>query len=314
MGHTCPSHRWHPHETAAGAPIAAVRLKNEQLVQALDLARRSGPVRDIVIPPCPELLVQLQDATATGDPDPETIARIASADVAMAAALLRQANSPLYGLQQPVSTVGQALNVLGMKPAVKLLSGFLTRHALQVHSPLLAHFWETSTRRAIACEHIGQQLYGMDPGLSYTFGLFCHVGMPVMMAGVKGYGGTLTEAMARQDRSFTQTENANHRTDHAVVGAIVARTWRLPLDVALAIRLHHDFTCLTDSGLGDTQRRLVAMGLIADHLVHQHEGLPPLREWQRFGAACLGYLEVGEGEVNVWIDELHPAFEAVVLA
>lgn len=289
-------------------------MKNEQLVQALDLARRSGPVRDIVIPPCPELLVQLQDATAAGDPDPETIARIASADVAMAAALMRQANSPLYGLQQPVSTVGQALNVLGMKPAVKLLSGFLTRHALQVHSPLLAHFWETSTRRAIACEHIGQQLYGMDPGLSYTFGLFCHVGMPVMMAGVKGYGSTLTEAMARLDRSFTQTENANHRTDHAVVGAIVARTWRLPLDVAVAIRLHHDFTCLTDSGLGDTERRLVAMGLIADHLVHQHEGLPPLREWQRFGPACLGFLEVGEGEVNGWVDELHPAFEAVVLA
>ncbi len=289
-------------------------MKNEQLLQALDLARRSGPVRDIVIPPCPELLVQLQDATATGDPDPETIARIASADVAMAAALMRQANSPLYGLQQPVSTVGQALNVLGMQPAVKLLSGFLTRHALQVHSPLLAHFWETSTRRAIACEHIGQQLYGMDPGLSYTFGLFCHVGMPVMMGGVKGYGGTLTEAMARQDRSFTQTENANHRTDHAVVGAIVARTWRLPLAVAVAIRLHHDFTCLGDSGFGDTERRLVAMGLIADHLVHQHEGLPPLREWQRFGATCLGHLEVGEGEVNVWIDELHPAFEAVVLA
>lgn len=289
-------------------------MKNEQLVQALDLARRSGPVRDIVIPPCPELLVQLQDATATHDPDPEAIARIASADVAMAAALLRQANSPLYGLQQPVTGVGQALNVLGMKPSVKLLSGFLTRHALQVHSPLLAHFWESSTRRAIACEHIGQQLYGMDPGLSYTFGLFCHVGMPVMMAGVKGYGGTLTEAMARQDRSFTQTENANHRTDHAVVGAIVARTWRLPLPVAVAIRLHHDFTCLSGSGFGDTECRLVAMGLIADHLVHQHEGLPPLREWQRHGPACLAYLQVSEDEVNHWIDELHPAFEEVVLA
>ena len=33
-------------------------------VQALDLARRSGPVRDIVIPPCPELLVQLQQGQA----------------------------------------------------------------------------------------------------------------------------------------------------------------------------------------------------------------------------------------------------------
>ena len=30
-------------------------------MQALDLARRSGPVRDIVIPPCPELLTRLRD-------------------------------------------------------------------------------------------------------------------------------------------------------------------------------------------------------------------------------------------------------------
>ena len=132
--------------------------------------------------------------------------------------------------------------------------------------------------------------------------------------GVKGYGGTLTEALARRDRSFTQTENANHRTDHAVVGAIVARTWRLPIEVAVAIRLHHDFTCLKDAGFGDTERRLVALGLIADHLVHQHENLPPLREWQQHAAACLAYLEIGEGEVNEWIDALHPAFEAVVLA
>ena len=286
-------------------------MKNEQLVQALDLARRSGPVRDIVIPPCPELLVQLQDATATGDPDPEAIARIASADVAMAAALLRQANSPLYGLQQPVSTVGQALNVLGMKPAVKLLSGFLTRHALQVHSPLLAHFWETSTRRAIACEHIGQQLYGMDAGLSYTFGLFCHVGMPVMMAGVKGYGGTLTEAMARQDRSFTQTENANHRTDHAVVGAIVARTWHLTGDVAQAIWLHHDFSCLQDGQFSPTVRHLVALGLLAEYLVHHHEGLEPSREWRQHGEACMASLDVTHDELNHWVDDLFPAFEAV---
>ena len=161
---------------------------------------------------------------------------------------------------------------------------------------------------------MANKLPGVSGDLAHTYGLFCHVGMPVMMAGVKGYGGTLTEALARLDRSFTQTENANHRTDHAVVGAIVARTWRLPIEVAVAIRLHHDFTCLKDAGFGDTERRLVALGLIADHLVHQHENLPPLREWQQHAAACLAYLEIGEGEVNEWIDALHPAFEAVVLA
>ncbi|TSE30639.1 HDOD domain protein [Tepidimonas thermarum] len=256
----------------------------------------------------------MQQATAHGDPDPATLEAIASADVAMAAALMRQANSPLYGLRTPVTTVGQALTVMGVRPSVQLLTGFLTRQALHVHSPVLAHFWESSTRRAIACEHIGAQLYDLDPGLAYTFGLFCHVGMPVLLRGVRGYAATIAEALARKDRTFTQTENANHRTDHAVVGAIVARTWRLPPPVAVAIRLHHDFTCLDDARYSDTVRHLVAMALIADHLVQQHEGVPPSPDWAAHSAACLAHLQIGAAEVEHWVDALHPAFEAVTVA
>lgn len=288
-------------------------MKTRPLDDELREARRASALRDIIIPPCPDLLVQLQAATAHGDPDPGELDRIASADVAMSAALIRLANSPLHGLHAPVSTVGQALTVLGLNPSVQLLTGFLTRHALRTHSPLLAHFWDTSTRRALACEHIAHQLFTMDPGLGYSFGLFCHVGMPVMMQGVRGYAGTLTEALARKDRSFVATENASHRTDHAVVGAIVARTWHLPLAVAQAIRLHHDFSCLDDDRIDVTVRHLVAMALVADHLLHQHEEPSALKEWQQHGQRCLAHLQVGETEVDHWIDQLHPVFEAHAL-
>lgn len=277
----------------------------------LDHARRHTAVRDIIIPPCPELLRQLQEATGHSEPDVAALDRIASADVAMAAALIRQSNSALYGLTQPAQTVGQALTVMGVRPSVQLLMGFLSHQALHVQSPLLEHFWESSTRRALACEHIGHQLYGMDPGLAYTFGLFCHVGMPVMLRGVKGYGSTIAEALARRDRTFTQTENANHRTDHAVVGAIVARTWRLPDEVAVAIRLHHDFTCLNDARFSDTVRHLVAMALLSDRLVQLHEGVSDPADWATHGPACLTHLQVGDAEVELWVDELHDTLAAV---
>ncbi|MBV8621534.1 MAG: HDOD domain-containing protein [Curvibacter sp.] len=282
-----------------------------QIDQDIENARRQPAVRNILIPPCPALLVRLQDAVAAPEPDLGAIEQIASADVAMAAALIRQANSPMHGLAQPVQTVGLAMTVLGLQPSVELLTGFLVRHALPARTALLDHFWESSQRRAIACEHIGRQLYSLDPGLGHSFGLFCHVGLPIMMMAVKGYAGTMTEALARQDRTFTQTENANHRTDHAVVGAIVARTWRLTDEVAQAIWLHHDFSCLNAERFPETVRHLVAMGLLAEYLVNQHEHLAPSREWSRHGEACLAHLHVSEDELNHWIDELHPAFEAV---
>lgn len=269
-------------------------------------------VRAIVIPPCPESLLRLQTIVAAPELDSMALDQLVSSDVALAAAVMRLANSPIYGLAQPVQTVGMALTVLGLQPTVELLSAFITRNALQVRSPLLEHFWESSQRRAIACEHIGHQLYSFDPGLGYSFGLFCHVGMPVLMKAVRGYAGTVTEALARKDRTFTQTENASHRTDHAVMGAIVARTWHLPGDVAQAIWLHHDFACLGDTRFEPTVRHLVALGLLAEFLVNQHDNLAPTREWLAHGQACMQHLDVTQDELDHWIDELHPAFEAVV--
>jgi HD-like signal output (HDOD) protein len=162
--------------------------------------------------------------------------------------------------------------------------------------------------------HIAQQLYGVDVEVAKTCGLFFHVGIPVMLQGLKGYRGTLVEAMARQDRSFVQTENANHRTDHAVVGAIVARTWRLPQVIAHAVRLHHDYAVLGDNRVYQEVRILVALAAVAEHLVARHEGVKEQREWQTHGTSCLALLQIGEPEVEEWVDTLYPVFEGVVVA
>ncbi len=289
-------------------------MRTAAIDHELDQARSEGAVRDITIPPCPELLGELRAQVSLPDPEPAEIARIASSDVAMAAALLRWVNSPLYTRSRPAQTVAQAIAMLGVRPAVNLLTGFLTRNSIPVHSPLLEHFWESSNRRAMAMAHIARQLYSLDVDLAHTFGLFCHVGLPIMMQGVRGYSGTLTEAMARQDRSFTETENLAHRTDHAVVGAIVARTWRFPAPLAHAVRLHHDFTALTDQGIAHEVRTLVAAGLVAEVLVQSYEGLDELKEWRLHGPACLAQLEVNGSELAHWADALLPAFDSAALA
>lgn len=289
-------------------------MKVAEINRELDLAREAGPLRDIIIPPCPELLAELQREVNQGDPDPAVIARIAGSDVAMAASLIRIANSSLYARSQPARTVAESIALLGVRPAVAVLTGFLARNAIRVNSPLLEHFWESSTRRSLAMAYIARQLYGVDADVAQTCGLFCHVGIPVMMQGLKGYSGTLAEAMARQDRTFTQTENAAHRTDHAVVGALVAKTWRLPAVISIAVRLHHDFSALRDKAIPADVRNLIAIAAIAEHLVGMHEGVREQQEWERHGSECLAYLQVGDREVDSWIDALHPVFEGVALA
>ena len=284
-----------------------------EIDRELDRALASGPLRDIMIPPCPELLIALRHEMDTEDPDPQTIADIAGRDVAMSASLIRTANSPYYARSRAVTSVGEALSLLGLRMSEKLLTAFLTRNSIHVSSPLLEHFWDTSTRRALAMAHIARQLYGVNPDLAYTCGLFSHVGIPILMQGVRGYAGTLTEALARQDRSFTETENAAHKTDHAVVGALVARTWRLPAPIYQAVRVHHDFTVLNDTSVKAEVRMLVAMGVVAEHLVTRHEGVGEQREWALYGPTCQSCLAIDGGEVDQWLDALQPVFDAVAL-
>lgn len=289
-------------------------MKVAEINRELTVARDAGPLRDIIIPPCPELLVELQREVNQGDPDPAVIARIAGSDVAMAAALIRISNSSLYARREPVRTVTQAIAMLGVKPTIAVLTGFLTRHSIRVNSPLLAHFWESSTRRSLAMAFIARQLFDVDPDIAQTCGLFCHVGIPVMMQGLKGYSGTMVEAMARQDRTFIQTENAVHRTDHAVVGALVAKTWRLPEVISLAVRLHHDFAALRDDSFPEDVRKLIAIAAIAEHLVGHHEGVKDQRDWEHHADECLDYLQISAIEVDAWLDALYPVFEGVVVS
>lgn len=286
-------------------PLTDVAPNRTQAIQQeLDTARRQGPLQQIVIPPCPELLTRLYRVMSEAEPDLNEVARIACSDVAMSATLLRAANSPLYTSGQPVQTIGAAMNRLGLDQTAAVMSGFLAQGAIKVNSPHLQRFWERARKRAVAMNCLATHLPGMQPDVAHTYGLFCHVGLPVMMQSIKGYAGTMVEANARIDRSYIATENANHRTDHAVVGALVARVWQLAPVVTSAIRLHHDLDALGDRHIDPEIGTLVAAGQVAEYFVRRHEGIDPDADWTRQSGRILEWLQISPADLATWEDEL----------
>ncbi len=288
---------------AASSRIASVERE-------IDLARQRGALQQIVVPPCPELLARLQRTMAAAEPDLTEMGRIANADVAMAATLIRNANGALFAVGPPVASAGQAMNRLGLRTSAAIMTGFLARHAIPVRSPLLVRFWERSTQRAKGMAFIAGQLAGLSPELAYSYGLFCHVGMPVLMQSVRGYAGTMAEGLARKDRSFVATENANHRTDHAVVGALTTRVWHMASSVVAAIRLHHHLESLGSADTEPEVHTLVAAGLVADHVSHRLEGSNPDADWLNHGGAALDWLQASDDDLLYWEEQLRPLLEA----
>lgn len=291
--------------------LAPDRLDAAGVALELDAARRNGPLQTIVVPSCPVLYQRLQTAMQAREPDLSEVARIASSDVAMAATLIKAANSAAYSTGSDVQVLGQAMDRLGLNETARVMLAFLARRAIRVTHTAMQRFWPRATKRAHIMAHISRAVPRVSPDLAYTFGLFCHVGEPVMMQCLRGYAGTLAEAAARIDRSPIATENANHRTDHAVVGALVARAWKLAPEVMVAIRRHHDLDMLGQGESNPEIHTLVAAGLVAEHLTRRHEGLDADADWQRHHGAALEWLEVGTDDVADWDEALRPLLDTL---
>ncbi|MES2117354.1 MAG: HDOD domain-containing protein [Pseudomonadota bacterium] len=265
-------------------------------------------LRSIRIPPRPSLLVDLQQELAEPDPSPRRIARIIGNDVGMSGALLKLANSPFYGAGRKAKSVEQAINFLGINHCAALLTGLLAKQAIEGNEATLDQFWEVSARRAQALVFTSRQLRIAPPDIAHTFGLFCDIGVPLLMNRFPGYVDTFAAASNDPLRRFTEVEDARHQTNHAAIGCLLARNWGLSPDVSWAILLHHDYRVLDDPATDDAVRSLVALSVLAEKGIQRYHGNAVSLEWEKGGAPACRHLGLSEDETADLLDELHETF------
>lgn len=286
-------------------PIATT---SEQAEQQLGGPGVDSLVRDLGVPPQPRILSELTSEMRKPEPDSQRIARTVASDVALTAAVLRVANSPAYGLTRRAETLGQALSLLGLRQISVMVTGLVMRKALRTDGPQLTRFWDVSAKRSWAMATLARQLRGVDVDVAQTFGLFCDVGIPLLMQRFPGYGATLQAANTEKLRSFTEVEQDAHQTDHALIGALMARSWGVSQTVTLAIRLHHDYAIFQDPKVPDSVARLIAMALVADLAIQTFAGLNTSNEWTKGGEKGLGALMLDDQDVEHWVERLTNGF------
>lgn len=265
-------------------------------------------VRDIGVPPQPAVIAALRAELGRDDPDLRRVAAAVASDAALTAAVLRTANSPAYGLTRRAETLGQALAMLGLRQVGVIVSSIVLRRLIPTDGPRLTRFWDVSAKRAWALSRLARGLRGVDIDIAQTFGLFCDVGIPLLMRRFPDYGNTLQAANASTDEPFTAIEGRAHGTDHALIGALMARSWGVSQTVCLSIRLHHDMGTFRDPRAPEVITRLLAMALLAERAIQEFAGLNSGNEWAKGGDAVAGALMLSEGDVLDWIEQLVEGF------
>ncbi len=286
-------------------PIAT---STEEAQKQLGGSEMDAVLKSIAIPPRPLVVEQLQAELALDEPDIRRAAHWVSQDVGLTIAVLKTVNSPMFGLSRRAESVEQAVGLIGLRQLSILVTALSVRSLLKGDTQMLARFYDTSSKRAYAMSRMAKTTRTVDVALAQTFGLFCDVGIPLLRNRFPNYVQTLQVANMDTERSFTAVEQLAHNTDHALIGAMMAKSWALPETVCLAIRMHHDYPVFLDPKIPRDVSRLIALGLVAEVAIQRFARLHSTVEWAKGGDYVAGALVLAPTEVEEWIEQLIEEF------
>ncbi len=245
-------------------------------------------LKGITIPPRPTILTELMKEMKKEMADSRIIARLISADVSLSAATLKTVNSPFFGISREVSSVHQAITLLGMRNVTTLVTGLMIRKAVGGDKVLMEKFWDKAEKLANIAAYIAGRLPRLSKDDAYTYTLFRDCGMPVLIQKFPGYKVTLAVAHNNPHRPITEVENERLATNHAVVGYLLGKAWYLPEFLCDAIHNHHDPAIFAPNDpLRAESRTLIAIGALAEQLFDEVHQEPPGLFWRTAGPTVL---------------------------
>jgi len=218
------------------------------------------------LPSLSPVVQKISAVIASPNASADEIVSVLKMDPAIAGKVLRLANSAYIGIPRTVSSLQNAVVILGNRRIYSLVLAASTLSAFILDSSLpfsVIRFWKHSITVALVCESIARHLKRYDAieaGEMFCAGILHDLGKLVLgVYSPKEIQTAYKRAIEQRTPVYTN-EQAN--LCHMRIGAMVAAQWNFPEMLIHAIHLHH--TPLHS----DAYKRTVSIVHIADIMVH----------------------------------------------
>lgn len=246
------------------------------LVDEGEIARRIHE-----LPPLPRALSEALRVVRDDALSADDCVRAIEQDATLAVRVLRLANSPFYGARGRVSSIGDAVRLLGLRTVAGVVVAVSMRGVLaqwRDEDNLLQSYWRHAVATATTAREIAPAA-GADPDEAFLAGLLHDLGRLVLAVFAPDPARLAREQSIAEDIDPREAEIRLVGCAHDDVGTAVARHWLLPEAIVAAIGWHH--TPWTANEPETAQ--LVAVVHVADAIVHgldlngdPAEAVPPI--------------------------------------
>jgi putative nucleotidyltransferase with HDIG domain len=196
------------------------------------------------LPPMPKVLFKIQKLLLDPYSDTQQIAGYIETDQALAAKVLKMANSPFYGMTGKVSTIQHAAIILGFQTLSELttMAGFsaIMGRKLPGYGYHSDELWKHSLAVALSSKLIAEKI---NPDLindAFTAGLIHDLGKLILDPYVQDQREAFDEFIEDENQTFLIAERQILGFDHAEIASEICSHWKYPESLTQAIRYHHN--------------------------------------------------------------------------
>ncbi len=205
---------------------------------------KSKLIQDIKdLPPMPQVVIRIQHLISNLNSDTKQLAEIIESDQAIAAKVLKMANSAFYGMSGKISSIHQASLLLGYRTlgeivtlagAADLLAGKMPGYGYDAQD-----LWKHSLSVAFASKLIVEMKNKNLIYEAHTAGLIHDVGKIILDRYILEKKDKIGDYMSREEKTFLDAERYFFGFDHAEIASEICRAWKIPETITLAIGCHH---------------------------------------------------------------------------
>ncbi|OGR17507.1 MAG: hypothetical protein A2X81_20115 [Desulfobacterales bacterium GWB2_56_26] len=194
------------------------------------------------LPPLPVTVAEVLAVVNNPDSSANDLVKAILPDQSMCLAILKIANSALYGHQKQVSSLEAAVMVLGFNEVQNIVLAKATvqtiKPALRAWEEELKPFWDHSFTCGLAARIIGESI-NLPSGPFFVAGLFHDIGKLAMLLGLgekyeiaKYFQGLTTAKMLK-------AEKETFSFSHDQIGSRLFQRWQFPDNLIAALHYHH---------------------------------------------------------------------------
>ena len=268
------------------------------------------------LPTLPVIVQQIQKLIASPNSNMIQIASIIAKDQAIAARVIRLINSAFYGMGGKVTSIQQAIVLLGLNTVKNLVLGVSVVKMFEDAAGNASlfdreKFWMHTFACALGAKMIAKRINMREPEDFFLAGLLHDIGILVLDQFFhREFIGVMQDAAERKI-DYVKAEQDNLGLTHAEIGEYMGRKWKIPEMLVHSIRYHHQ-PLFTQAELAGSMQVIAAVHV--SDVVAVNRGLD--MGYRNGTKSCedqaLKYLGLSMSEIDLVFDDVEKEIKSVV--